>query len=240
MYVATGRAGGLLLCHRRNRLATQLRTIQLVGPSDTAGAGLGEDRSTIVTVELNKPVVDDAEPKQSDKGSGSETSDPSELVIYPPDSGDTWVGLTYDIIPTGDAQRWVHDPSCGAIVTFSGTARDHSAGREAVYLLEYEAYEAQAKVRMHQVALSARERWPDIKRVVLIHRLGEVPITESAVVVAVSSPHRDAAFEAARYCIDTLKHTVPIWKKEKWAGGASWGLEAQHITGVEPEGSGAP
>jgi molybdopterin synthase catalytic subunit len=63
----------------------------------------------------------------------------------------------------------------------------------------------------------------------MIHRVGPVPITEAAVIVAASSPHRSAAFEAARYGIDTLKSTVPVWKKERWERGSSWGLEAQHI-----------
>lgn len=167
----------------------------------------------------------------------TEQADRSDLAIQAPQHGDTWLGLTSNVLPVEDASRWVAHRSCGAIVVFSGTARDHSPGRDGVNLLEYEAYEDQAIVRMTQVVDAARDRWPDVKKVAMIHRLGEVPITESAVVVAVSSPHRTAAFEAARYCIDTLKHTVPIWKKERWAGGSSWGLEAQHITGVESQGS---
>ena len=71
-------------------------------------------------------------------------------------------------------------------------------------------------------------------RLVLLHRVGVVPIGESAVVVAASAPHRDEAFDAARYAIDTLKATVPVWKREAWEGGESWGLEAQHIREVEP------
>ena len=74
---------------------------------------------------------------------------------------------------------------------------------------------------------------PDIARIVLLHRIGEVPLTEAAVVVAVSSPHRVEAFEAARFGIDTLKATVPIWKREDWSEGTSWGREAQHIIAVD-------
>jgi molybdopterin synthase catalytic subunit len=77
-----------------------------------------------------------------------------------------------------------------------------------------------------------RGRWPDLGRIALLHRVGVVPIGESSVVVAVSSAHRPAAFEAARFGIDSLKATAPIWKRERWAGGESWGLEAQHITDV--------
>ena len=75
-------------------------------------------------------------------------------------------------------------------------------------------------------------RWPDIGRVVMLHRMGPVDISESAVVVAVGAPHRDDAFRAARFCIDTLKSTVPIWKREVWRGGESWGLEPQHVAEV--------
>ena len=78
----------------------------------------------------------------------------------------------------------------------------------------------------------ARRRWPELRRLVMLHRTGPVPVGESAVVVVASSPHRDDAFEAGRFCIDQLKATVPIWKREVWAEGESWGLEAQHITEV--------
>ncbi len=89
---------------------------------------------------------------------------------------------------------------------------------------------------LHEIVAAARARWTDLGRVVLLHRIGDVPLTESAVVVAVSAPHRDAAFEAARFGIDTLKATVPIWKREDWSEGTSWGREAQHIVPVEGTG----
>jgi molybdopterin synthase catalytic subunit len=123
-------------------------------------------------------------------------------------------------------------PSCGAVVTFNGTARDHSVGRAEVTRLEYEAYEEHVVPRLDEIAAAARSKWPTLGRIALLHRVGEVPITESAVVVAVSSPHRAEAFDAARFCIDTLKETVPIWKREDWSEGSSWGLEPQHITDV--------
>ncbi|MFV0258183.1 MAG: molybdenum cofactor biosynthesis protein MoaE [Acidimicrobiales bacterium] len=136
-------------------------------------------------------------------------------------------------LPVEEASRWVVEPAAGAVVTFNGTARDHSVGREGVSRLEYEAYEDHVVPRLDEIADAARRRWPDLGRIVLIHRVGVVPITESAVVVAVASPHRAEAFEAARYCIDTLKNTVPVWKREDWSEGSSWGLEAQHITEIE-------
>ena len=158
-------------------------------------------------------------------------------ALRPPPSGDTWTGLTDQPLPVEAASAWAVLPSCGAVVTFSGTARDHSVGREGVSRLAYEAYEEQVVPRLDGIAAAARQRWEGLGRIVLLHRIGEVPITESAVVVVVSSPHRGEAFEAARYCIDTLKQTVPIWKKEDWSEGSSWGLEAQHITDVPVNGA---
>ncbi len=116
---------------------------------------------------------------------------------------------------------------------FSGTARDHAPGRRDVEFLEYEAYEEQVLPRLGEIAEHMRTRWPDLGRVAILHRVGVVPIGESAVVVVTSSPHRGEAFESARYGIDTLKAAVPIWKRETWSGGRSWGLEAQHIIEVD-------
>lgn len=155
------------------------------------------------------------------------------VTLEPPSSGDTWTGLSALSLPVQAASDWVVDPRCGAVVVFTGTARDHSSGRPDVSRLEYEAYESQVVPRLEEIAARARSRWPDLARIVMLHRIGEVPLTEAAVVVAVSSPHRGAAFEAARFGIDTLKSTVPIWKREDWSEGSSWGLEPQHIVEVD-------
>ena len=152
--------------------------------------------------------------------------------LEPPVEGETWTGLSEQPLPAVAASEWVVRPSCGGVVVFTGTARDHSVGRDGVTRLEYEAYEEQVVPRLDEIAAAARVRWPDLGRIVLLHRIGEVPLTEAAVVVAVSAPHRDAAFEAARFGIDTLKQTVPIWKREDWSEGTSWGREAQHIVDV--------
>ena len=146
-----------------------------------------------------------------------------------PETGSTWVALSDQALPVGRACDWAVRPDCGALVLFSGTARDHAPGRSGVHRLEYEAYEEEVEPRLRAVADEIRSRWPDVGRVALLHRTGSVPIGESAVVVVVSAPHREAAFAAARYGIDALKASVPIWKKESWEGGESWGLEAQHL-----------
>jgi molybdopterin synthase catalytic subunit len=139
------------------------------------------------------------------------------------------VGLSDQSLPVGRACDWAVRPDCGALVLFSGTARDHAPGRPGVHRLEYEAYEEEVEPRLRAVADEIRSRWPDVGRVALLHRTGPVPIGESAVVVVVSAPHRETAFGAARFGIDALKASVPIWKKESWDGGESWGLEAQHL-----------
>ena len=150
-----------------------------------------------------------------------------------PPSGDDWVGISDQPLPVETALEWAHRPDCGAVVLFSGVARDHSGDREAVDRLEYEAYEAQVTPRLAALAAEARRRWPAVGRLVMIHRVGELVVGDSAVVVVASSPHRPEAFAAARFCIDALKATIPIWKRERWEEGESWGLEAQHIIEVE-------
>jgi molybdopterin synthase catalytic subunit len=169
----------------------------------------------------------------------AETTPLSDRPLEPPHDGDDWTGLSELPLPAAVAAEWVVRPSCGGVVVFTGTARDHSVGREGVTRLEYEAYEEQVVPRLDEIAAAARTRWPDLGRIVLLHRIGEVPLTEAAVVVAVSAPHRAAAFEAARFGIDTLKETVPIWKREDWSEGTSWGREAQHIVSVPGTESGA-
>lgn len=153
--------------------------------------------------------------------------------LVPPESGETWVGLSDKPLPVGAALEWVQRPDCGGIVLFSGVARDHSDGRDDVSVLEYEAYESQVEPRLAALAADARVRWPALSRLVLLHRIGRLEIGESAVVVVASAPHRPEAFAGARFCIDALKATIPIWKREKWADGEAWGLESQHIAEVE-------
>ncbi|HUZ09465.1 MAG TPA: molybdenum cofactor biosynthesis protein MoaE [Acidimicrobiales bacterium] len=155
-----------------------------------------------------------------------------EVAVSPPASGDDWIGLLRTALPVDETSRWAVVPGCGAVVTFNGTVRDHSDGREGVTDLFYEAYEEQVGPRLAELADAARRRWPDIGRVVLLHRVGLLRVTDTAVVVAVSTPHRSEAFDAARYCIDTLKATVPIWKRESWQGGEAWGA-CHHIEAVE-------
>ena len=120
-----------------------------------------------------------------------------------------------DVVALGAAT-----PADGAICTFVGVVRDHNAGRAVLYL-EYEAFEEMARPLLEEIGAEALRRWP-ITAISIVHRLGRLEIGEPSVAVAVFAPHRAAAFEACRYAIDTLKTTVPIWKKEFYADGAVW------------------
>ena len=138
-------------------------------------------------------------------------------LVLSPATGDDWLALTDDGpagrrgLRLGRADRTVVRSSCSP-GRFATTPRGATASSELVY----EAYEEAAGERFAAIAAEARTRWPTIGRLAMIHRLGSLAVTDSAVVVAVSAPHRDEAFEAARFVIDTLKATVPIWKHETW------------------------
>jgi molybdopterin synthase catalytic subunit len=115
---------------------------------------------------------------------------------------------------------WVSTPECGGIDVFIGTVRNATKGRE-VTRLEFEAYESMAINEMKKIAEQVLAKWP-VQRIAIHHRVGVLNIGEIPVVIAVSAAHRDAAFGACRYAIDTLKETVPIWKKEVFDDGEVW------------------
>ena len=131
------------------------------------------------------------------------------------------VRLTRDVIDYHALTEQVRRPGCGAVVTFLGTVRDLTGGRETV-ALDYEAYPAMAEKKMAEIEADTRARWP-VGDLALVHRLGRLGVGEVSVAVAVSCPHRAEAFAACRHAIDRLKELVPIWKKENWAdGGTEW------------------
>jgi molybdopterin synthase catalytic subunit len=135
--------------------------------------------------------------------------------------------LTNDILHLGREPiaatalvRHVRAAEDGAIVTFDGCVRNHSHGRRTLYL-DYEAYESMAFEKIREIAAAIHAQFA-IDRVAIAHRLGRLGIGETSVFIAVSAAHRAAAFEACRFAIDTLKRTVPIWKKEYFEDGAIW------------------
>lgn len=161
---------------------------------------------------------------------GARLASGDEVAFLPPVSGgsvDAGTAIEEDLcaivrVPI-DAPQIVEQlkaPPDGAVVAFEGIVRNHSGGRTTLYL-EYEAYEAMALAKMREIGAEMRQKFA-IRRSAIIHRLGRLEIGETSVLVVVSSAHRAAAFEACRYGIDTLKKTVPIWKKEFFSDGAVW------------------
>jgi molybdopterin synthase catalytic subunit len=125
----------------------------------------------------------------------------------------------------------------GAVVVFDGIVRNNTRGRQTLHL-DYEAYEEMALKQMKALAVEARERF-GVRAVTLVHRLGRLQVGETSVLIVVASAHRGAAFEACRWVIDTLKKTVPIWKKETFVDGEVWadGEPFPEGLALEPEGS---
>ncbi len=166
---------------------------------------------------------------------GAELHDKDEVALLPPVSGGSdddstaetpilliseHARITREPIKTAVVLSAIKHPADGAIVTFDGIVRNHSRGRPTLYL-DYTAYEAMALRKMEQLAQQALANYA-IRDVRLVHRLGRLQIGEASVYIAVASAHRAAAFDACRWLIDTLKKTVPIWKKEYFADGAVW------------------
>jgi molybdopterin synthase catalytic subunit len=157
-----------------------------------------------------------------------------------PDARD-WLALDAEPIVLDPLVAWATTPGSGAVVAFLGVVRDHAEGRDDVVALTYEAYEEPARLRLAEIVAAVREEWPALERVAVVHRLGRLTLSETAVVVVVSSPHRADAFAAALVCIDRVKESVPIWKKEHWSDGSDWALGDQPIralasTGRRPTG----
>ena len=134
------------------------------------------------------------------------------------------IRVQYEPIQIEDVVEAVKNPAAGAIITFQGVTRNHFHGKVVVQL-EYEAYQTMAEAEMSKIAAAIEARWPGA-RVAMVHRLGIVPIQECSVVIAVSAPHRDAAYLASREAIERLKDTVPIWKKEIYEDGSQWKANA--------------
>ena len=156
--------------------------------------------------------------------------DGDEVALLPPVSGGAPTHIEEELHPRIALQHGpIHTPSLlaqmkygedGAVVVFDGIVRDNTRGRRTLYLV-YEAYPAMALAQMQQLAQEAKRQFA-IREVVLVHRLGRLEIGETSVWIAVASAHRAAAFDACRWIIDTLKKTVPIWKKEYFEDGAVW------------------
>jgi molybdopterin converting factor subunit 1 len=149
-----------------------------------------------------------------------------EVAFFPPVSGGSGAGnkfaVTFEPISLDEVAARVVKPETGAVAVFGGVVRNVSAGK-SVERLEYEAYQEMAVAKLRQVAAEARQQWPKIVDMAIVQRIGRLEVGENAVVVAVSSPHRnDGCFEACAYAINRLKQIVPIWKKEVGPDGTEW------------------
>lgn len=136
-------------------------------------------------------------------------------------------------IPVEGLVKKVERPEAGAITTFIGTVREWTKGRRTEYL-EYQAYVPMAVKKLAEIGEEISEKWPDAKTAIT-HRIGRLEISDIAVVIAVSSPHRKAAYEANEYAIERIKQIVPIWKKEHWEDGETW-IGDQLETTAYPKG----
>ena len=132
--------------------------------------------------------------------------------------------ITSDSLTVDSLVAQLADPAMGAVVTFVGVVRGETGGREVLYL-EYEAYPEMAEQVLEQIADEVRSRWPEIREVAIVPRVGRLEIGETAVVIALSAAHRAQLFDALHYTIDRVKEIAPIWKKEVWTDGAEWRSE---------------
>lgn len=157
----------------------------------------------------------------------AQLSSGDEVAFLPPVSGGQQATVTEDnfqlvrgAIRSSEIVDGLKAPEDGAVVVFDGFVRNNFRGKPTLYL-DYEAYEPMALAKMREIGAQIRAKF-QIHRLAIVHRLGRLEIGETSVLIAVSSAHRSAAFDACRYAIDTLKRAVPIWKKEYFAGGAAW------------------
>ena len=156
---------------------------------------------------------------------GASLEDGAEVALIPPVSGGSGirieVGISQHPLSLERAVEFVQRRDCGAVVTFLGTVRDLT-GEQVTERLDYSAYHAMAEKEMHSICQETIEKFAPLGAIYLTHRIGSLQPGEAAVIVAVSSPHRDGAFQAARYLIDTTKDRVPLWKKEIGPDGQAW------------------
>lgn len=163
-------------------------------------------------------------------------SEGDEIAMLPPVSGGSTTEPRVELVrlPIGTAKllESVKNGEDGAVVVFDGIVRNNSRGRRTTHLL-YEAYEQMALEQMRKLASDACARFP-IRDVIVVHRLGQLGVGETSVLIVVASAHRGAAFDACRWLIDTLKSTVPIWKKEFFEDGAVWAAGEPFPSDIHP------
>ena len=197
----------------RERAGTRALELELPDGATVADVwlalGLGGEEPASLVYAVNRAYVD----REQELGDGD------EVAVIPPVSGGAFL-LSEQPLSLEEAVREVASDEAGAIATFIGTTRARSRGRDVVRL-EYEAYEGMAEGEMERIAAELKARYA-LTDVAIHHRVGVVAIGETSVVIAVSAPHRGDALAACKDAIDTLKQTVPLWKKEIYVGGEDW------------------
>ena len=174
-------------------------------------------------------------------GPGAVLGEGDEVALLPPVSGGlpavSRAAIVREPIDTQAVLKRIKRPEDGAAIAFEGIVRNNTKGRQTLYL-DYEAYEDMALKQMEGLAEEALERF-QVRDVALVHRLGRLQIGETSVLIVVASGHRGAAYEASRWLIDTLKRTVPIWKKEYFVDGAVW-ADGEPFPDEIPRAQGSP
>jgi molybdopterin synthase catalytic subunit len=191
-------------------LPAEMSVAQVLAEAEREAPAIARHRNTVI-VSLN----------QERTSLDAVVSDGDEVALLPPVSGGSerpWVQaapLSMDALLAE-----VEGPEFGGIATFTGVVRNQSRGEDIEHL-EYEAYEPMAEGEMRKIASRVTERWPEV-RIAMSHRIGRLEIGDAAVMIATAAPHRAEALDACRFAIDTLKQSVPIWKKEFAESGAYW------------------
>ena len=219
--------GGATVADLLARLGAQTPTIEALGIAVSINAEYAERKSVLREndeVGLLPPV----------SGGSTVGTDSSEEGANSPIN----IRLTRDAIQAESLVAAAKDGSDGAVVVFDGIVRNNSRGRQTLYL-DYEAYEELARKQMSALAGDAVARF-GVRHVAIVHRLGRLQVGETSVLIVVASAHRAQAYEASRWLIDTLKKTVPIWKKETFVDGAVWADGEPFPPGYAVEGADGP
>jgi len=218
-----------LLDHLRAASAARGRALELHGIAVSVNAEYA--RAAQILCDGDEvgllPPVSGGQPEPA-AGDVSEKKTPPNVIV----------ALTRQRIGSVQIVPPAQHPEDGAVVVFDGVVRNHSRGRRTLFL-DYEAYEAMAERCMRELGHQARERF-GVRHVTMIHRLGRLEIGETSVLIIVASAHRTAAFEACRWLIDTLKQTVPIWKKETFEDGVEWAPGEPFPMGLTVDAAEAP
>lgn len=150
--------------------------------------------------------------------------------MHAPVDGNDWLAVVDEDLDLAKVSEWAVLPSCGALACFVGTVRDHAEGRVGIEAIDYEVFETEALSRMAVIAAEVRKRWPALGRLAILHRRGRVELGGASVLVAGSTPHRGEAFAAVSHCMELVKATLPVWKKEHWPGGEGWALASRPVS----------